>query len=145
MEASHLCEAIIFRIRREISRVYWNVNQERFYDSDESMVSPWDAPPLGIPNMEWRPWYDCDDAEEYCNNGRFTFDGVCFAWYKHLGRGLEVNTRWTAEQWECWLERALQNLRAWEYEHNRKKGPYGLGDPQAYPDPAKAVPLEEVL
>lgn len=150
--ADDFVDALITSLRSEIARVYWNVNQKAFYDAGSGDIGgrrSWgepeeSAPPLGIPGIEWWPYYnwggcpeDDDWDQEAANRANFSFEGVEVRWYKHFGRSMNVNVVWSAEKWVRWFERCRQTLRAWEDERGHHHG----GDPTAYPDPAGAVSL----
>lgn len=150
--ASNFVDALITSLRSEIARVYWNVNQRAFYGagaSDIGGMRDWgapaeSAPPLGIPGIEWWPYYnwggspeDDDWDQDAANRPNFSFEGVEVRWYKHFGRSLNVNVVWSAEKWVRWFERCHQTLRAWEHEHCH----YHSGDPIPYPEPAGVVAL----
>lgn len=148
--------ALVSAIREEISRVYWNVNQRPFYGNvrDREYVLSWalqdaSAPPLGIPGIEWWPYYnwggapgDTDWDQAAADRANFSFEGVEFRWYKNFGRSLNVNVVWPAEKWQRWFMRCIQTLDAWEYERCPALRVGRSGQPPAYPDPAGAVPLE---
>ena len=133
-------------IRDEISRVYWNVNQKTFYDSSERSWGEHDSdPPLGIPGMEWWPYYnwggspgDPDWDQKAANRPNFSFEGVEFRWYKHFGRSMNVNVVWPAEKWVRWFERAMQTLRAFETQSTKWNHGSNL---VPYPDPSGIVSI----
>lgn len=150
-------EALMFALRREISRVYWNVHQKPFYDVGTGDIGghydhwrdrdKFGKPPLGIPGMEWRTYYnwggspdDKDWDQDEADAPNFSFEGVEVRWYKYFGRSMNVNVCWSAERWVRWFERAQQTLRAWETEHDKLHGG-GLGDAVPYPDPEGVVSL----
>lgn len=152
-ECPDFAAALLTAIRSEISRVYWNVHQKPFYDAGGSDIgSSYDhwsdrdkfgKPPLGIPGMDWNPYYnwggspeDEDWDQESADAPNFAFEGVEFRWYKYFGRSLNVSVVWPAEKWCRWFERAMQTLRA--FETNRDNCP---GDPSPYPDPDGRVSL----
>lgn len=145
--ASAFVRALMDGIRNELSRVYWNVHQRQFYgDADACWNHEVGEPPLGVPGMEWWPYYnwsghpsdpDWDQAE--ADRANFSYEGVEFRWYKRYGRSLNVNVQWPAEKWERWYERAIQTIAAWADE---RQPTLLLGRAAtSYPDPAGAVPL----
>jgi hypothetical protein len=151
--ASDFVAALITSLRSEIARVYWNVNQKSFYDAGPGDIGgdegargePESAPRLGIPGVEWWPYYnwggspeDADWDQAAASRPNFSFEGVEVRWYKHFGRSLNVNVVWPAEKWVRWFERCRETLRAWEGQRGEQ---HGIGDPSVYPDPAGAVPL----
>lgn len=55
-------DALMSKLRREISRIYWNVNQKQWKEADE--VDLWDPASralsyeTGIEGVVWRPYYN---------------------------------------------------------------------------------------
>jgi hypothetical protein len=156
IEAPEYVGVLMSGIRDHIATVYWNVHQISFYDVSPGNIgysNKWidkekeSKPPLGIPGMEWNPYYnwggspedeDWDQGE--ANAPNFSFEGVHVRWYKHFGRSMNVNVQWQPEKWVRWFERAMQTLIAWEsessgYMKSRNKVPY--------PDPLGVVDIKE--
>lgn len=137
--------ALVWAIRLELSRVYWNVNQKMWAGSPD--FDPWKDEgkfePLP-PGIEWRPYYnwggspeDPDWDQEKANAPNFAFEGVHIRWYKHFGRSLNANVKWAPNKWVKWFDRCLQTINAYEYANSRHK----FGDVVTYPDPKEVVPL----
>lgn len=152
LPASDFVDALITSLRSEIARVYWNVNEKAFYDAGPGDIGGdrgWASnpaetrPPLGIPGIEWWPYYnwggipeDADWDQGAANRPNFSFEGVEIRWYKRFGRSMNVNVVWPAEKWVRWFERCRQTLRAWEDERGHRHR-----DPTPYPEPSGTVSL----
>jgi hypothetical protein len=143
-------EALIYAIRRELARVYWNVNQKVWAGSPD--YDPWTDRDKGCtfdplpPGIEWRPYYnwggcpeddDWDQAEAEKPN--FAFEGVEIRWYKHFGRSMNANVLWEPDKWVRWFDRCLQTIRAYESDHFVTRHGYGQRTPM--PDPLGRVQL----
>src|SRR5687768_12701965 len=124
-DTSDFVDALVFAIRRELSRVYWNVNQK--YWAGDPVAGPYtnrgcklSYEPLP-PGIEWRPYYNwggCPEDDDWdqseADKPNFSFEGVEFRWYKNFGRSMNVNVCWTADKWQQWFERVMQTIRAYE-------------------------------
>jgi hypothetical protein len=147
MECESFHRALLNEIRRELNRVYRNVNQKQWAGSPN--YDPWsdekaEYRPLP-PGIEWNPYYnwggspdnpDWDQAE--ANKPNFSFEGVEFRWYKRFGRSLNVNVCWSADKWVRWYQRVMQTISAYEDENTS----YNHGDPSPYPSPDDIVPMD---
>ena len=154
LEASEFVNALIYAIRRDITRVYWNVNQKQWKGDPEVDLWSDEAEELSydttIPGIEWRPYYnwggcpsDPDWDQDEANKPNFSFEGVEIRWYKRFGRSMNVNVCWSAAKWQRWFERCVQAIDARECEHWMSRGGMGgLGEEIKYPDPGGKVPLE---
>jgi len=108
-------EAFVHYIQMEISRIFWNTNQQA-----------WDGTEIVWDGFEWRPYYWGDDEKEM-EKPNLKFDEVEIRWYKRPGRGMSTNKDWTPEQWWDWLDRVIKHLRKYEAKKLGEKGVLDLG------------------
>lgn len=98
-------EALFFHILSEISRVYWNLNQESWscrYTSDP-----------GIPGLTVRPYYWGEDEDESVKPN-FVFSDVEIRWYKYTGRGMSCSHELTEKEWVKWFDACIKVIRDYE-------------------------------
>ena len=88
--------ALFTYILREVSRVYWNINQEEW----DTYSDP------DIPEIEFRPYYWGED-DEIAKLPNFVFDDVEIRWYKYPGRGMSVNKKMSPDEWVAWFDNVI--------------------------------------
>ncbi len=149
--------ALVAEIQREISRVYWNVNQKQwpgdshfdwwaFDKADRAKYPQNDPEAINVPGMQWHDYYnwggspdDPDWDQAKADRPNFSFEGVEIRWYKRFGRSMNVNVAWTPEQWVRWYDRCAQTLAAYESQAENYHRP---GHKTEYPNPEDRVSLE---
>lgn len=143
-------EAMIFGLRDELARAYWNVNQKQWEASRDFDWWSADERAHGLtplpPGIEWGHYYnwggspdDPDWDQEKANKPNFSYEGVEIRWYKRFGRSMNANVVWEPIKWVRWFERCTQTIKAWE---SRECSAFSYQDPTPYPKPDGIVPLE---
>lgn len=92
-------KALLWYIREESTRIYWNINQEE----------------LDLENQEWitkefsfRPYdwnFDSEDNNWHHLLTNIEFDWVKINFYKHFGRSMTCNVYKSKVQWVKWFEK----------------------------------------
>ncbi len=107
-------EALILALLKEISRVYWNINQREWHYEDPE-----------IPGLETRGYYWGDDEQEQ-RKPNLAYAGVEISWYKYPGRSMSVNKELSVNEWAYWFYSALTCVRdfesAWDKKAEEKEG-----------------------
>ena len=82
-------EALLEHIEAEISRVYWNDNQEEWNSAFRNTGNRYDGSCFHVQAYTWGEEYIA--AWNFCYVDPKTEQAVMFSWYKHLGRDTTVN------------------------------------------------------
>jgi hypothetical protein len=110
-KVSNLVEAALRRIRDELSRVMWNVNQEHYESPFCNTGSDFKCDRFEVQAYSW------GDEEQPFN---FKWRGVEISWYKYLGRGMSANTAISALTASEMLDDCLDALVLWEKSDEAK-------------------------
>jgi len=100
-------DALLMHIFGEISRVFWNLNQDEWRHFSDP----------GFPGIEVRPYYWGEDEGEAARPN-FAFGGVEIRWYKHPGRSMSCDRELAEAEWVKWFDACLKAIRDHE-ESNR--------------------------
>lgn len=105
--------ALVYAIRREIGRVYWNINQKKwpggdFFDAEYGQTN-------FDPMIEGIYWIGHRNEDE--DEPNFIFDGVEFQWYKNFGRRLSCNIEKTPSEWVEWFDKCMAVINKAECDH----------------------------
>lgn len=104
-------KAIMFGVRSEIDRVFWNVHQ-RPWRRDGLCACPIED--ARIEGLRWTQPAEWDDAD--CS-GEFEFRGVTISWYKRLGRGMSASTSMSPTEWVDWYDAIFDICDLFEERH----------------------------
>lgn len=107
-------ESAVRHVLDEMRRVYGNRHQEaQDFGDNDGFALPEGA--LG-PEISYRSyvWCMCDgeDPKCDCHLPNLTFGGVEVRWYKYFGRGMSCNRDMTPNEWDVWLNEAMEHLRS---------------------------------
>lgn len=105
--------ALFFGVWKELSRIYWNREQELFDEDGQ------DDPK--IPGLEVYPYWGERAHPEDSDEPQFRCRGVDIYWYKHPGRGMRCNLELDCGQWIAWFDATLDMLREHEKENDRAR------------------------
>lgn len=103
-ETGELGDACIAYVCREISRVYWNINQEEWDGRSDPEIA----------GLTWRPYWWGDEEDPEATKPNLEHGDVAIRWYKYPGRGQSVSKQMSADDWKSWLEGTLATVRAHE-------------------------------
>ena len=106
-ECDDFIEALMFGLRRELERCYWNWNQEQLDERKD-----WELVGLDL-GFEYRRYYWGDEEDE-AGRPNFKFGSVVINWYKHVGRGMSTNVDWNEKQWREWFDEAMKAIRLYD-------------------------------
>lgn len=115
-EVPDYVEALLFGLKQELERVYWNWNQESLDNRDNREL-------LDVPGgFEYRRYY-WDDDEAECAKPNLKFGRVVINWYKHMGRGMSTNCDLTERKWREWFDEAMIAIRLYDtcMQHGHQK------------------------
>jgi hypothetical protein len=105
-KVSNLVDAVLCRIRDELDRVMWNVNQEQYASPFGNTGNSFKCDEFEVCAYSW------GDEEQPFN---FKWRGIEISWYKYLGRGMSANTAISAITADEMLEHCLRAVSEWEH------------------------------
>ena len=109
-ELPALWEAVLYRIRCELDRVWWNVKQKDMSSPfDNSGAEPFICDAFEVHSYSWG-----DDEQPY----NFKCGDVEISWYKHSGRGQSINVEPTPELAQTVLRKCILALAQWEWDND---------------------------
>lgn len=106
-EADDFVEALVYGLKTELDRAYWNWHQEILDNRKD-----WQLLDIGE-GFEYRRYYWGDEEHE-CSLPNLAFREVRINWYKHIGRGMSVNVDWDANRWRVWFDEAMKVIRLYD-------------------------------
>lgn len=106
-ECDDFIEALIFALKKELDRCYWNWHQQQLDERKD-----WELIDADL-GFEYRRYYWGDEEDE-CQRPNFKFGPVVINWYKHIGRGMSCNVDWTEKQWRDWFDGAMKAIRLYD-------------------------------
>jgi hypothetical protein len=123
IELPEYVRALVFHVRREIARVYWNVNHRCWAEdpSTNSFLTEGLNYDTGIPGVEWRAYYNwggCPDDPDWnqdeADKPNFRFEDIEIRWYKRFGRSMNVNAEKSPSEWVAWFDRCFDAILVYE-------------------------------
>jgi hypothetical protein len=111
-EVSNLVDAALCRIRDELDRVMWNVNQEQYSSPFGNTGNAFKCETFEVHAYSWG-----DDEQPF----NFKWRDVEISWYKYLGRGMSSNMEIPPALVSEMLDDCLRAAAAWEHSDEAKE------------------------
>jgi hypothetical protein len=107
---SELCEAALFHIERELSRVMWNMHQEDYNSPFDNTgnVEGFKNDVFEVHAYDWN--------EEHKQPFNFKWKDVEISWYKYCARGISANQEIKSDKLDQMLNECIDSLRKMEGE-----------------------------
>lgn len=108
---SNIVDAALCRIRDELDRVMWNVNQKEYDSPFGNTGNSFKCETFEVAAYSWG-----DDEQPY----NFKWRHIEISWYKYLGRGMSSNVEISPDIASEMLDDCLKAAAVWEHSDEAK-------------------------